>query len=62
MTEAETLGSILVVLVATHNSLHKLGGSLYLSGVCKEVLQLLALMRLDKHFTITPVEEASHEA
>jgi anti-anti-sigma factor len=53
--KVESLDSMGIgLLVATHNSLHKLGGALHLSGVRKEILQLLTLMRLDKHFAITP--------
>lgn len=41
------------LLVATHNSLAKAGGALALVGVGKDIHQLLCLMRLDKHFSIT---------
>lgn len=44
------------LLVATHNSLAKLGGRLALVGVRREIVQLLTLMRLDKHISITPAE------
>ncbi len=42
------------LLVATHNSLSKLGCALSLGGVRYEVYQLLTLMRLDKYFSIIP--------
>ena len=42
------------LLVATHNSLTKLGGALKLTGVKKDIQQLLTLMRLDKYISITP--------
>jgi len=52
--KVESLDSMGIgLLVATHNSLHKLGGALHLSNVRKEILQLLTLMRLDKHFSIS---------
>lgn len=46
------------LLVATHNSLTKIGGALKLTGVKKEILQLLTLMRLDKHISITSEQGA----
>ncbi|MBI5520401.1 MAG: ATP-binding protein [Desulfovibrio sp.] len=46
------------LLVATHNSLAKKGGALSLTGVRKDIHQLLCLMRLDKHFSIAPCGEA----
>jgi len=53
-SKVESLDSMGIgLLVATHNSLHKMGGALHLSGVRKEILQLLTLMRLDKHFSIS---------
>jgi len=58
-SKLESLDSMGIgLLVATHNSLHKLGGSLHLFGVRKEIHQLLTLMRLDKHFSILPAKEA----
>lgn len=54
-SRVESLDSMGIgLLVATRNSLVKLGGSLALIGVRKEILQLLTLMRLDKHISITP--------
>ncbi|MDP3428245.1 MAG: ATP-binding protein [Humidesulfovibrio sp.] len=40
------------LLVATHNSLAKAGGSLSLSNVSQDISQLFTLMRLDKHFHV----------
>jgi anti-anti-sigma factor len=45
------------LLVATHNSLAKLGGALMLTEVRKDIYQLLTLMRLDKHFSIAQAKE-----
>lgn len=54
-SRVESLDSMGIgLLVATHNSLAKLGGALLLTGVNKDIHQLLTLMRLDKHFSITP--------
>lgn len=54
-SRVESLDSMGIgLLVATHNSLSKQGGALVLSGVRKDIHQLLTLMRLDKHFSITP--------
>jgi len=54
-TQVQSLDSMGIgLLVATHNSLLKIGGKLVLSGVNKEIQQLLTLMRLDKHISITP--------
>lgn len=44
------------LLVATHNSLEKVGGSLCLSNVGQDIYQLLTLMRLDKHFSISQTQ------
>jgi anti-anti-sigma factor len=41
------------LLVATHNTLVKAGGSLSLANVGQDIFQLLTLMRLDKHFSIS---------
>jgi anti-sigma B factor antagonist len=40
------------LLVATHNSLAQVGGRLVVSGVSTEILNLLRITRLDKHFTV----------
>ena len=42
------------LLVATHNSLVKVGGSLSLANVGQDICQLFTLMRLDKHFSVAP--------
>lgn len=58
-SRVESLDSMGIgLLVATHNSLTKLGGALVLTGVNKDIHQLLSLMRLDKHFSITPAQGA----
>lgn len=40
------------LLIATHNTLKKNGGSLRIVGVSAEIQQLFKAMRLDKHFTV----------
>lgn len=40
------------LLVATHNSLQKLGNKLELLNVSEDIRNLLKNMRLDKHFSI----------
>lgn len=58
-SRVESLDSMGIgLLVATHNSLSKQGGALQLTGVRKDIHQLLTLMRLDKHFSITPAANA----
>ena len=58
-SRVESLDSMGIgLLVATHNSLAKQGGALQLTGVKKDIHQLLTLMRLDKHFSITPAASA----
>lgn len=42
------------VLVATHNSLSKSGGSMTVSNVSTDLCKLFRTMRLDQHFTVTP--------
>lgn len=57
-SRVESLDSMGIgLLVATRNSLAKLGGTLAITGVKKEILQLLVLMRLDKYIAITPATE-----
>ena len=52
-TSVESIDSVGIgLLVATHNSLAKVGGSLSLANVGQDIYQLLTLMRLDKHFSI----------
>lgn len=41
------------LLVATHNSLHRIDGMLVLINVSRELFELLKAFRLDKHFSIT---------
>lgn len=49
------------IFIATHNSLHKMGGSLTLVNVSADIAMLLRTMRLDKHFTVVAVErEPAH--
>lgn len=43
----------LSVMIAVHNSLKKLGNSLELANVSDDILKLLKITRLDKHFVIT---------
>ena len=47
------------LLVATHNSLVKAGGSLTLVNVSQDIHQLFLLMRLDKHFSVSQASAAS---
>lgn len=42
----------LSVLISAHNSLKKVGESLALTNVSDNILKLLAITRLDKHFNI----------
>jgi anti-anti-sigma factor len=57
-SKVESLDSMGIgLLVATHNSLLKTGGKLTLTGVGKDIRQLLALMRLDQHIAIATGEE-----
>jgi len=57
-SRVESIDSVGIgLLVATHNSLAKLGGALVLVAVPRDIHQLLTLMRLDKHFSITPAAE-----
>lgn len=44
-------------LVATHNSLSKQGGSLTVINISAEIYELFHLMRLDRHFSISKIEE-----
>lgn len=57
-SRVESLDSMGIgLLVATHNSLARQGGALLLTQVRKEIYQLLTLMRLDKHFSVTQAVE-----
>ncbi len=40
------------VIIATHNSLSKNGGSLRVTNVASDIFTLFCTMRLDHHFTI----------
>ena len=40
------------VIIATHNSLNKAGGSLRVTNVASDIFTLFSTMRLDHHFTI----------
>lgn len=52
-TSVESIDSVGIgLLVATHNSLAKVGGSLSLTNVRQDIYQLLTMMRLDKYFSI----------
>jgi len=56
-SKVESLDSMGIgLLVATHNSLNKVGGALEISGINKDLHQLLTLMRLDKHISISPAK------
>jgi len=53
-SRVESIDSVGIgLLVATHNSLGKAGGSLSLVHVGQDIYQLLTLMRLEKHFAIS---------
>lgn len=43
----------LSVMIAVHNSLKRMGNSLELVNVSEDILKLLKITRLDKHFVIT---------
>ncbi|MFC1763651.1 STAS domain-containing protein [Planctomycetota bacterium] len=45
------------VLIATHNSLSKTGGQLAVCNVSNDIFSLFKTMRLDKHFSVTAIEE-----
>ncbi len=40
------------VMIATHNSLNKVGGELKVTNVAKDIFNLFSTMRLDRHFTV----------
>jgi anti-anti-sigma factor len=42
------------VLVATHNSLSKSGGTMAVSNVSADLCKLFRTMRLDQHFEVMP--------
>jgi anti-anti-sigma factor len=41
------------VLIAAHNSLHKLGGHLAVVHASKDILALFKLMRIHQHFSVS---------
>jgi anti-sigma B factor antagonist len=50
---AETVDSVgLGVLIATHNSVEKAGGSLTIKNVSRNIYTLFNTMRLDQHFEV----------
>lgn len=54
-SRVESIDSVGIgLLVATHNSLARQGGALALTSVSRDIYQLLTMMRLDKHFSISP--------
>ena len=54
LTGAEMVDSVgLGVLIATHNSLENVGGSLIVKNVSPNVYNLFNTMRLDQHFKVT---------
>lgn len=62
-SRVESIDSVGIgLLVATHNSLAKIGGSLSLTNVGQDIYHLLNLMRLDKHFSILQASsKGSHD-
>ncbi len=40
------------VMIATHNSLLKTGGTIQVVNVAEDIFNLFSTMRLDRHFTI----------
>ena len=44
------------VIVATHNSLRRVGGSLEVANVSEDIHKLFKMMRLDEHFDVLPRE------
>ena len=58
--QVESIDSVGIgLLVATHNSLAKAGGSLALVNVSQDIHQLFTLMRLDKHFSVSQANAAN---
>lgn len=43
-------------LIAAHNSLTKINGGLTVFGTSSDIYELLCSMRLNRHFTINPLE------
>ncbi len=44
------------VMIATHNSINKSGGTLSITNVAKDIYSLFTTMRLNRHFTVEPAE------
>ena len=42
------------VIIATHNSLMKVGGKLTVKNVSEDIYNLFTTMRLDQHFEVIP--------
>ncbi len=40
------------IIIATHNSLNKIGGKLKITNISKNTYDLFVTMRLNRHFTI----------
>ena len=56
MSGVEMVDSVGIgILVATHNSMTKSGGSMAVSNVSQAIYSLFRTMRLDQHFEVTPV-------
>ncbi len=45
------------VIIATHNSLNKTGGSLRVTNVASDIFTLFSTMRLDHHFIIEKMSD-----
>ncbi len=53
LSDVEMIDSVgLGLLIATHNTLGKVGGKLRIAHACPDILGLLRTMRLDKHFIL----------
>ncbi|MBF0102685.1 MAG: STAS domain-containing protein [Desulfobacterales bacterium] len=44
------------VIIATHNSLNRLGRKLKVTNISKDIYGLFSTMRLDRHFTVEKAE------
>ncbi len=45
------------VIIATHNSLMKVGGKLTVKNVSEDIYNLFTTMRLDQHFEVIPFND-----
>jgi anti-anti-sigma factor len=53
LKQVEMVDSVgLGVIIAAHNSLHSLGGTLTLKNVSNDIYRLFKTMRLDQHFEV----------